>query len=42
MAYVGGNTGLPEVCDSYQWGEVEDYCVDFIEGIAVTDPSAAS
>ena len=32
MAYVGGNTGLPEVCDSYQWGEVEDYCVDFIEG----------
>ena len=32
MAYVGNNTGLPEVCDSYQWGEVEDYCVDFVSG----------
>jgi hypothetical protein len=32
MAYVGGNTTLPEICDSYQWGEVEDYCVDFVSG----------
>jgi hypothetical protein len=33
MAYVGGQTELPEVCDSYQWGEVEDYCVDILSGI---------
>ncbi len=32
MAYVGGSSTLPDVCDSYQWGEVEDYCVDFVEG----------
>ena len=32
MAYVGGGTTLPDVCDSYQWGEVEDYCVDFVIG----------
>ena len=33
MAYVGGTTELPLVCDSYQWGEVEDYCVDILSGI---------
>jgi hypothetical protein len=32
MAYVGGTTGLPDVCESYQWGEVEDYCIDFVSG----------
>jgi hypothetical protein len=33
MAYVGGQTELPEVCDGFQWGEVEDYCVDILSGI---------
>jgi hypothetical protein len=29
MAYQGaGQTALPNVCGSFQWGEVEDYCVD--------------
>jgi hypothetical protein len=30
MAYIGGNTGLPGVCDQFMWGEVEDYCVNII------------
>ena len=33
MAYVGGQTELPEVCDGFQWGEVEDYCVEILSGI---------
>ena len=32
MAYVGGNTNLPDVCASYTWGEVEDYCIEFVPG----------
>ena len=32
MAYVAANTALPDVCDSYQWGEVEDYCIDIVAG----------
>lgn len=29
MAYQGGGQAtLPPVCGSFQWGEVEDYCVD--------------
>jgi hypothetical protein len=33
MAYVGNQTELPEVCDGFQWGEVEDYCVEILSGI---------
>lgn len=33
MAYVGGQTDLPEVCGGFQWGEVEDYCVEILSGI---------
>ena len=32
MAYAGGNTTLPDVCESFTWGEVEDYCVEFVQG----------
>ncbi|MFT4601978.1 MAG: hypothetical protein ACI857_002164, partial [Arenicella sp.] len=28
MAYIGGTTTLPGVCNTFQWGEVEDYCVE--------------
>jgi hypothetical protein len=29
MAYQGGGQAtLPDVCGTFQWGEVEDYCVD--------------
>ncbi|MBD3636979.1 MAG: T9SS type A sorting domain-containing protein [Crocinitomicaceae bacterium] len=31
LAYQGpGQTALPDVCASFTWGEVEDYCVDII------------
>ena len=30
MAYVGGSTTLPDVCDQFMWGEVEDYCVNIV------------
>tara|TARA_B100001287_G_C22679718_1_gene529660 strand:- start:24 stop:3104 length:3081 start_codon:yes stop_codon:yes gene_type:complete len=33
MAYVGNQTELPEVCGGFQWGEVEDYCVEILSGI---------
>lgn len=34
MAYVGaGQTVFPDVCGSFQWGEVEDYCVDVIPSV---------
>lgn len=34
MAYLGsGQTALPAVCDTYTWGEVEDYCVEFTQSI---------
>ena len=32
MAYVAGTTALPDICESYQWGEVEDYCIEFQSG----------
>lgn len=33
MSYMGpGQTLLPDVCDNFSWGEVEDYCVDIQEG----------
>ena len=41
MAYVGNQTELPEVCDSYQWGEVEDYCVDILSGIT-SEPTTSN
>ncbi len=32
MSYEGpGQTALPDVCDSFNWGEVEDYCVEISE-----------
>lgn len=32
MAYVGqGQTQLPAVCGDFQWGEVEDYCVNIVD-----------
>ena len=33
MAYIGGSTGLPGVCDQFMWGEVEDYCVNIVPGV---------
>ena len=34
MAYVGGTTTLPsDACQTFQWGEVEDYCVTLNSGI---------
>ena len=34
LAYIGtGQTAFPDVCGSYQWGEVEDYCVDIAPGV---------
>lgn len=50
MAYLGsGQTALPDVCDTYTWGEVEDYCVEFTQSVVcgmtttstVTDPQCA-
>lgn len=41
MAYVGGTTTLPTECGTFQWGEVEDYCVDLVQsqicGLIVTN-----
>lgn len=32
MAFQGpGQNDLPDVCDSFNWGEVEDYCVEISE-----------
>ena len=31
MAYIGGTSTLPEVCDQFTWGEVEDYCVNIMQ-----------
>jgi hypothetical protein len=34
MAYQGqGQTTLPSVCGSFQWGEVEDYCVNISQSV---------
>jgi PKD repeat protein len=34
MAYQGqGQTTLPGVCGSFQWGEVEDYCVTITQAV---------
>ena len=32
MAYIGGNNTLPSACDQFTYGEVEDYCVNIIQG----------
>jgi hypothetical protein len=32
MAYIGGNSTLPGSCDQFTFGEVEDYCVNIIQG----------
>lgn len=32
MAYIGGTSTLPGVCDQFTWGEVEDYCVNIVPG----------
>ncbi len=32
MAYIGGNITLPGSCDQFTYGEVEDYCVNIIQG----------
>jgi hypothetical protein len=32
MAYIGGNFTLPGSCDQFTYGEVEDYCVNIIQG----------
>lgn len=47
MAYVGGTTTLPTDCGTFQWGEVEDYCLDLVQAqvcgmtatSSVTDPT---
>ena len=50
MAYLGsGQAALPDVCDSYTWGEVEDYCVEITQSVicgltttsTVTDPQCS-
>ena len=29
MAYIGpGQENLPDVCETFEWGEIEDYCVE--------------
>ena len=33
MAYIGGTSTLPGVCDQFTWGEVEDYCVNIVPGV---------
>jgi hypothetical protein len=33
MAYVGGSNSLPGVCDQFTWGEVEDYCINIVQGM---------
>lgn len=41
MAYIGGGQpNLPDVCDTYQWGEVEDYCVEITSDCGMTLDSA--
>ena len=32
MAYIGGTSTLPSSCDQFTYGEVEDYCVNIIQG----------
>jgi hypothetical protein len=34
MAYLGtGQNTLPSECGTFQWGEVEDYCVDLVQSV---------
>lgn len=40
MAYQGsGQTTLPNVCGSFTWGEIEDYCVNLISATAGINPN---
>lgn len=50
MAYLGsGQNTLPSECGTFQWGEVEDYCVDLVQTVicgmdvtnTVVDPTCA-
>ena len=50
LAYVGGQTTLPvDACETFQWGEVEDYCVTLNSGVvcgltvasSTSDPACA-
>jgi PKD repeat protein len=50
MAYIGtGQTAFPGVCGSFQWGEVEDYCIELVPAVicnytavnTVIDPTCA-
>lgn len=34
MAYIGGGqTVFPDVCGSFTWGEVEDYCIELVPAV---------
>jgi hypothetical protein len=50
MAYIGGGqTAFPDVCGTFTWGEVEDYCVELVPAVicdytvtnTITDPTCA-